>query len=95
MKIASLLNKRNASHVTTQKPKKDQRERTNAYRKEQERIQGQDNKIRNWEEYRKLRIALQTVNQVNRRKSISKAKLKPVSQEERIQKWKEHFKNLL
>ena len=32
---------------------------------------------------------------MSKRKSISRAKLKTIDQEERIQMWKEHFKNLL
>ena len=32
---------------------------------------------------------------MSRRKSTAKAKLKPTSQEERIQLWKQHFENLL
>ena len=38
---------------------------------------------------------MQTVNEVSKRKSTSRAKLKDASQEERIHTWKEHFKNLL
>ena len=34
-------------------------------------------------------------NQVSRRKSTAKAKLKATSQEERIHLWKQHFDNLL
>ena len=37
-------------------------------------------------------IALQTVNEVSGRKSTSRAKIKTACQEERRQKWKEHFK---
>ena len=37
----------------------------------------------------------QTVNEVNGRKSTLRVKLKTAIQEERFQKWKEHFKNLL
>ena len=44
---------------------------------------------------RQSRIAWQTVNKVSRRKSTAKAKLKVTTQEEWIQLWKEHFKNLL
>ena len=40
-------------------------------------------------------IACQTVNEVSRRKSIAKAKLKATSQEERIHLWKQHFENFL
>ena len=36
-----------------------------------------------------------TVNEVSKRKSISRTKLKAASQEERIHMWKEHFKNML
>ena len=46
-------------------------------------------------EDRQSRIAWQTVNEVSRRKSIAKAKLKATNQEERIHLWKQHFKNLL
>ena len=35
------------------------------------------------------------INEVSRRKSTAKAKLKATSQEERIQQWKQHFENLL
>ena len=37
----------------------------------------------------------QTVNEVSKRKSASRAKLKAVSQEEQIHIEKEHYKNLL
>ena len=35
------------------------------------------------------------INEVSRRKSSVKAKLKATSQEKRIQLWKQHFQNLL
>ena len=35
------------------------------------------------------------VNKVNGRKSTTRARLKAASQEERLLKWKEHFKKLL
>ena len=35
------------------------------------------------------------INEVNRRKSTAKAKLKATNQQERIHLWKQHFKNLL
>ena len=41
------------------------------------------------------RIAWQTINEVSRRKSIAKAKLKAANQQERIKLWKQHFENLL
>ena len=74
---------------------KAQRELINTYQKEQEFIQSQINKIRNSVEDWKLWIAWQTVNEVNKMKSTSAAKLKAASQEEWIQMWEEHFKNLL
>ena len=58
-------------------------------------MQNQINKIRDSVEYRQSRIAWQTVNEVSRRKSTAKAKLKPTRQEERIHLWKQHFDNLL
>ena len=35
------------------------------------------------------------INEVSRRKSTAKAKLKATNQQERIKLWKQHFKNLL
>ena len=46
-------------------------------------------------EDRQSRIAWQTINEVSRRKSTTKAKLKATNQEERIKLWKQHFENLL
>ena len=69
---------------------------TNAYLKEQtEYIRDQINNIQHLVEDRQSRIAWQTINEVSKRKSDARAKLKAVSQKERIQLWKEHFKNLL
>ena len=44
---------------------------------------------------RQSRIGWQTVNEVIRRKSAAKAKLKATNQQERIELWKQHFENLL
>ena len=46
-------------------------------------------------EDRQSRIAWQTINEVSRRKSTPKAKLKAASQQERVKLWEQHFKNLL
>ena len=46
-------------------------------------------------EDRQSRIALQTINEVSRRKSTFKAKLKAASQQERVKLWEQHFKNIL
>ena len=45
-------------------------------------------------EDRESRIAWQTINEVTRRKSTAKAKLKAASQQERVKLWERHFKNL-
>ena len=44
---------------------------------------------------RQSRIVWQTINEVSRRKSIAKAKLKATNQLERIKLRKQHFENLL
>ena len=75
--------------------KKAQIELANIYLKEQtENIQNQIDKIRDSVEDRQSRIAWQMVNEVSRRKSTAKAKLKATSQEEQIHLWK-HFEKLL
>ena len=66
-----------------------------SYKKKIVYIQKQINKIRNSVEDRQSWFACQTVNEVSGRKDTSKAKLRSARQEERNQKWKEHFKNLL
>ena len=72
---ASLCNKRDLTNTNTQKLKKAQRELINAYEKEQiEYVQGQINKIRNLVE-----DVWQTINEVSKRKSTLKAKLKAAS----------------
>ena len=53
------------------------------------------NKIRDTVDYRQYRIVWQTVNEVHRKMSTARAKLKAVGQEERIHLWKQHFQNLL
>ena len=69
-------------------------ELTNAYLKEQtEYMEDQINKIRHSVDDRQSRITRQTVNEVSKRKSATRAKLKAARQEERTHLWKEHFKN--
>ena len=46
-------------------------------------------------EGRQSRIAWQTINDMSRRKSTTKAKLKTTNQLERIKLWKQHYENLL
>ena len=84
MKTASLCNKRNLTNAKAQKLKA-QSELINTYQKEQiEYIQGQINKIRNSVEDRQSWIVWQTVNEVSKMKSTSRAKLKAASQEQQI-----------
>ena len=78
------------------KRKKAQNELANIYLKElKEYIQHQIEKIRDSVKNRQSRIAWQTINEVSRRKSTAKAKLKATSQQDRIRLWKQHFENLL
>ena len=60
-----------------------------------EYIQNPIDKIRDSVEDRQSRIAWQTINEVSRRKSTAKAKLKAANQQEGIKLWKQHFVNLL
>ena len=95
VKTASKCNRRNPANVNAQKLKKAQNELTNVYLKEQtEYIQNHIDKITDSVEDRLSRRAWHTINEVSRRKSTVRAKLKATSQQERILLWKEHFKNL-
>ena len=96
VKTASKCNWRNPTNINVLKLKKAQNELANIYLKEQTKcIQNQINKIRDSVEDRQSRIAWQTVNEVSRRKSTAKAKLKVTSPQERIHMWKQYFENLL
>ena len=96
MKTASKCNRKNPNNTNALKLKKAQNELANIYLKEQtEYIQNQIDKIRDSVEDRQSRIAWQTVNEVSRRKSTAKAKLKATNQQEQIHQWKQHFENLL
>ena len=53
-----------------------------------EHIQNQIDNIRDSVEDRQSRISWQTINEVSRRKSTAKAKLKAANQQERIKLWK-------
>ena len=96
VKTASKCNSKNSTNTNALKSKKAQNNLANIYLKEQtEYIQNQIDKIRDSVEDRQSRIAWQTVNEVSRRKSTAKAKLKATRQQERIQLWKQQFENLL
>ena len=96
MKTASKSYRKNPTNTYARKLKKAQYQLVGIYLKEQtEYMQNQIDKIRNSVEDRQSRIAWQTINEVSRRKSIAKAKLKTANQQERIKLWKQHFENLL
>ena len=83
MKTASKCNMKIPTSTNALKLKKVQNEFANIYLKEQtEYIQSQIDKIRDSVEDRQSRIAWQMVNEVSRRKSTVKAKLKATSQQE-------------
>ena len=89
MKTASKCNRKNPTNTNALKLKKAQNELAHIYLKEQtEYIQNQIDKIRDLVEDRQSRIAWQMINEVSRRKSTEKAKLKATSQQERLHLWK-------
>ena len=94
-KKAFSLKRRNPTHTNVQKFQKAQKELTKIYQKEQlEYIQSQINEIKNSVDDKQSHFVWQTVNEISRRKSTLRSKLKVASQEEKLQDWKEHFKNL-
>ena len=96
VKDASKCNRKNPTSTNAMKLKKAQNELANIHLKEQtEYIRNQIDKIRDAVEDRPSRIAWQTVNEVRRKKSTAKTKLKATCQQDRIHPWKQHFENLL
>ena len=96
VKTASKSYRKNPTNTNGIKLKKVQYQLTGIYLKEQtEYIQNKIDKIRDTVEDRQSRIAWQTINEVSRRKSTTKAKLKAANQQERIKLWKKDFENLL
>ena len=87
---------KNPTNTNARKLKTAQYQLAGTYIKEEtEYIQNQIDKIRDSVEDRQSRIAWQTIDEVSRRKSTAKGKLKAVNQQERIKLWKQHFENLL
>ena len=77
--------RKNPTNTNALRLKKAQYQLAGIYLKEQtEYIQNQIDKIRDSVEDRQSRIAWQTINEVSRRKSAAKAKLKATNQQERI-----------
>ena len=96
VKTASKSYRKNPTNTNALKLKKAQYQLAGVYLKEQtEYIKNQIDKIRDSVEDRQSRIAWQTINEVRRRKSTTKSKLKAANQQERIKMWKQHFENLL
>ena len=96
VKTASKSYRKNPTNTNTRKLKTALYQLAGIYIKEQtEYIQNQIDKIRDSVEDKQSMIAWQTINEVSRRKSTVKAKLKAANQQERIKLWKQHFENLL
>ena len=95
VKTASKSYRKNPTNTNARKLKTAQYELAGIYINEQtEYIKNQIDKIRDSVDDRQSRIAWQTINEVSRRKSTVKAKLKAANQQERIKLWKQHFENL-
>ena len=86
MKTASLSNKRNPTNANGQKAKRELID-TYTVKEQKEYIQGQINEIGNSVEDGQSRIGSQTVNEVCKKKSTTKVKLKAASQEP-VEAWK-------
>ena len=96
VKTASKSYKKNPTNTNALKLKKAQYQLAGIYLKElTEYIQNQIDKIRDSVEDRQSMIAGQTINEVGRSKSTTKAKLKAANQQERVKLWKQHFENLI
>ena len=96
VKTATTSYRKNPTNTNAHKLKMAQYQLASIYVKEQiEYIQNQIDKRRDSVEDRQSRIAWQTINEVSRRKSTVKAKLKAANQQERIKLGKQHFENLL
>ena len=96
VKTACKSYRKNPTNTNARKLEKAQYQLADIYLKEQkEYLQNQIDKIKDSVEDRQSRIAWQTINEVSRRKSIAKAKLKAANQQVRVKLWKLHFENLL
>ena len=83
VKTASKSYRKNPTNTNGRKLEKAQYQLTGIYLKEQtEYIQNQIDKIRDSVKDKQSRIAWQTINEVSKRKSTAKAKLKAASQQE-------------
>ena len=88
VKTAPKSYRKNPTNINARKLEKARYQLAGIYLKEQtEYIQIQIDNIRDSVEDRQSRIAWQTINEVSRRKSTAKAKLKAASQQERVKLW--------
>ena len=95
-KSASKCNRKYPTNTNALKLNKAQKELANIYLKElTEYTQNQIDKIRDSVEDRQSRIGWRMINEVNKRKSTAKAKLKVTSQQDRIHLLKQLFENIL
>ena len=89
VKTAYKSYRKNPTNTNARKLEKAQYQLASIYLKEQtEHIQNRIDKIRDSVEDRQSRIAWQTINEMCRRKSTAKAKVKAANQQERIKLWK-------
>ena len=94
-KLARIKNT-SATRHNVKMHRKAQMELESAYITEQQKyIQSQIDQIKNASENKQSSLAWKTVNEITGRKRATKAKIKASSQEERLSKWKNHFKSLL
>ena len=89
--------KRSKPSATADQELKDARNQLkDTYKEEQEiYIQNKINLIHNAAVNKQAALAWKTVNEVSGRKSSNSSKLKATSQADRLDKWKDHFKDLL
>ena len=91
------MNNRNSTRTNLKIYKQAQKDLEATYLCEQQKyIQSQIDKIENASENKQSSLAWQTVNEITgRKKKTTKAKIKASSQKYHINKWKNHFQNLL
>ena len=96
LKKLAQMNNRNSTRTNAKNYKQAQKDLEATYLCEQQKyIQSQIDKIENASENKQSSSAWQTVNEITGRKKTTKAKIKASSQKDRINKWKNHFSNLL
>ena len=96
VKEAANLKNKNPSQLNERKYKKAIKDLNETYNSEQqEYVQKKINEIESAVYKNQSSIAWKVVNEVSGRKTSQKAKIRANSQEERLQKWKNHFQKLL